>query len=70
MADTAGAAATQSAQWQTVEDEVNVEDEEGDYPYIRHTQLKFTKQGKLTSACRRQLAAAGLQHHVLGRSFP
>ena len=50
--------------------ELDEVEEEGDFPYIRHQHLQFTKQGKLTSACRRQLAAAGLQHHVLGRSFP
>ena len=58
-----------SAQWQPVVDELEV-NAEADFPYIRHHRLKFLPSGRLTAKCKQQLHKSGLQHHVLGQSFP
>ena len=58
-----------SKQWKPVMDEVEIQGE-GDFPYIRHHRLKLTGNGALAAASKRQLRKAGLQHHILGKSFP
>jgi len=59
----------QSKHWKQVIDEVEIE-AENVFSYIRHHRLRLTPAGKLTAQSRKQLRAAGLSHHVLGRTFP